>query len=397
MPSQPRAAAAILTAILLAIASPIRAQQPDTVRLPLRWEITESTHAVAESLGVLSGIAVDRNGNVYVSDRGASKIWVFDSLGRSQRGIGRKGQGPGEFQSPTGIAIGPDGRLWVRDIARVSRFTGDRATGRLTQYEAGFAGPTMADWMNDRASRFMADGGMTYPEFGVMYRQQPPPRAGRWFVYGNDGALRDSIDAPYMANMPQSTARVQVSANSGRMVRGLNHVPFAAIPVWDVTPRRTVLVGDGRTYVIRELDRAGKLVREFTRSVAPERIPAAERRDSTNALRARIDSLQWPKERVEGVPPEVWALRLPESYPPYMAVYSGLDGRIWVRRWVTNGQARSVFDVFETDGRLRAVVVLPREIALSPTPALSLDGIAALGVDRETGAFTILRFGRAVR
>ena len=159
----------------------------------------------------------------------------------------------------------------------------------------------------------------------------------------------------------------------------------------------SMLVGDGLAYVIRELDRAGMLVREFKRSVAPERIPAAERRDSTTALRARIDSLQWPKERVEGVPPDVWALKLPETYPPYMAVYSGLDGRIWLRRWVANGRSQSVFDVFETDGRFLAVVVLPREIAVSPTPALSLDGIAALGVDRETGAFTILRFGRGVR
>ena len=79
------------------------------------------------------------------------------------------------------------------------------------------------------------------------------------------------------------------------------------------------------------------------------------------------------------MPPDVWALKLPETYPPYMAVYSGLDGRIWVRRWVANGQSRSVFDVFEATGRFR-------------TPALSLEGIAALGVDRETGAFTILRF-----
>jgi 6-bladed beta-propeller len=84
------------------LVAPLRAQQPDTIRLALKWEVTEVTHTVAESLGVLSGIAVDRLGTVYVSDRSASKIWVFDSLGRSQRGIGRKGQGPGEFQSPTG-------------------------------------------------------------------------------------------------------------------------------------------------------------------------------------------------------------------------------------------------------------------------------------------------------
>ena len=387
----------LFCAIGSVVVGTLRAQQPDTVHLALRWEITEGAEAVAESLGVLSGIAVDRHGNVYVSDRGAIRIWVFDSLGRSQRSIGRKGEGPGEFQSPTGIALGPDGRLWVRDINRVTRFMADRGTGRLTQYEASFNGPTMSDWMNDRASRFTTEGGVTYPEFGVMYRQVPPPRTGRWFVFGADGALQDSVDVPAIANLPASTARVQISAGSGRMLRGLNHVPFAAIPVWDITPRRTVLVGDGRSYLIRELDRTGKLVREFRRTVAPERIPAGERRDSTNALRARIDSLRYPRDQVQGVPPEVWALKLPESYPPYMAVYAGLDGRIWVRRWVTDGARRSVFDVFEADGRFRTVVVLPREIAALPTPALSLEGIAAIGIDRETGAHTVLRFGGRVR
>lgn len=388
---------AIAGALTLFAGAPLAAQPADTLRLPLRWEIVEGGAAVAESLGVLSGIAVDRAGIVYVSDRGASKVWVFDAEGRSVRGIGRKGQGPGEFESPTGLAVGPDGRLWVRDLSRVSRFTADPATGRLTRFEASFNGPMMADWMNSRASRFMSDGSVTFPEFGVTYRVQPPPRTGRWFTYDAAGNLRDSIDVPWLPNLPATSARVMISANSGRMIHGLNHVPFAPIPVFDVTPRGTVLVGDGSAYVIRELDRAGKVVREFKRTVAPERIPAAERRDSTRALKARIDSLTVPQHTVQGVPPEVWALKLPETYPPYMAVYAGVDGRVWVRRWVAGGQARSVFDVFESDGRFRAVVEVPREVAPLPTPYLTLDGIAAIGIDRETGVNTILRFGRAAR
>ncbi len=389
-----------LTAVLLLAFAPLAvgvAQQADTIRLPLRWEIAEGGAAVAESLGVLSGIAVDARGNVYVSDRGATKVWVFDSLGRSQRGIGRKGEGPGEFTSPTGLAVGPDGRLWVRDVTRVSRFAPDPATGRLTRFETSFNGPPMGDWMSARASRFTADGDFTYPEFNVMFRDPAKARTGRFLVMGPDGAMRDSIVVPTFANAPASTARVQISANSGRMVNGLNHVPFAPLPVYDVTPRRTLLLGDATSYVIREVDRDGKLVREYKRAIAPERIPAGERRDSLNALKARIDSLQWPKDQVQGVPADVWALRLPETYPPYMAVYAGLDGRVWVRRWVARGESRSVFDVFEADGRFRAVVEVPREIAALPTPSLSLEGIAAIGVDRETGAFTILRFARARR
>jgi hypothetical protein len=392
-----RSSLLIAVAALVAFAGPARAQSVDTVRLSLRWEITEDTSTVAESLGVLSGIAVDRAGNVYVSDRSAATIWVFDSLGRSQRSIGRKGKGPGEFDSPTGLVVGPDGRLWVRDVTRVSRFAADAANGRLTKFEATFNGPPMGDWMSSRASRFTSDGGFVYPEFHVIFRDPKQARTGRFLIMGPDGALRDSIVVPMFANTPASTASVWVSANSGRMINGLNHVPFAPLPAYDLTPRGTVLMGDAKTYVIREVDRAGKLVREFKRDLAPERIPTAERRDSTAALRARIYSLTYPKERVEGVPPEVWALNVPETYPAYMAVYAGIDGRVWVRRWTAGGDTRSVFDVFEADGRFRAVVIVPRDIGALPTPYLSLDGIAAIGIDRETGAHTILRFGRAGR
>ena len=181
------------------------------------------------------------------------------------------------------------------------------------------------------------------------------------------------------------------------MLPGLGHVPFTPMPTWDITPRGTVLWGDAKAYVIREVDRRGALVREIRRDVRPERIPAAERRDSTAALKDRIDTLRYPRAQVLNAPPEVWALKLPEVYPAYMTVYAGVDGRTWVRRWTANGQSRSVFDVFEADGRFRTTVLVPRDLAPYPTPVLSLDGIAAVGIDRETGAFTILRFGPSPR
>ena len=92
------------------------------------------------------------------------------------------------------------------------------------------------------------------------------------------------------------------------------------------------------------------------------------------------------------MPPDVRAVRLPESYPAYMAAYAGQDGRVWVRRWSPGSREESIFDVFDPDGRFRTVVVVPNVIAVLPTPVLSLTGIAAIGIDPETGANTILRF-----
>jgi sugar lactone lactonase YvrE len=373
-----------------AAAPAVGRQAPDTLQMRLAWEVAEGKHATADSLGELSGIAVDRTGNVYVSDFSAAKIWVFDAAGRSLPGIGRMGQGPGEFTSPTGIAIGPDNRLFVRDEARVTKFRNDPATGRLSRYESQFRGPSNSDWSSTLATRFDTTGRMYYPGFNTVDRTS---RSGYFYRYTAEGERGDSIVVPAFLTAPtQSTAWVRLGPSGGRMFRGLNHVPFAPLPAWDITPGGTLLTGDGKDYRIRETDEVGREVRVYRREVAPDRIPERERRDSAAALRARLDSVPVPLDRVEGMPPEVRAVRLPDVYPAFMAVYAAPDGRIWVRRWPVGGGPRTVFDVFETDGRLRTVVVLPRAIAALPTPALSLGGIAAVGVDAETGAHVVLRF-----
>lgn len=387
-----RALLGLCAAVLLPIPT-ADAQRADTLRLPLLWSVVEGEHETADSLGKLTGIAMDANGTVYVSDFAEHKIWVFDARGRSQRAIGRQGQGPGEFQSPTGIAIGPDSRLYVRDQSHVSRFIRDAATARLSRFETRYNGGAMNDWTSTLASRFDAQGRLYYPNFNLMDRSR---QMGQWWVFAASGQRVDSIAVPVIENVPPGWASVRLSANSGRLLPGLNHVPFAGMPSWDVTPRGTVIYASGQEYLIREVDRSGRLVREFRRTTPPLRIPAAERRDSLTALRRRVDSIAHiPRAQVSGVPDEVWAMRLPETYAPILEVFAAPDGLVWVRRWVPNGHRRSVFDVFEADGRFKTVVELPAHLLPGITPVLWLDAVAGIGSDPETGAMTVLRFGRA--
>ncbi len=374
--------------------APLTAQQTDTVRLPLLWQVVEGDHPTADSLGTLTGVALDRYGNVYVSDRAESKLWVFDAAGRSVRAIGRKGEGPGEFQAPTGIAIDAAGRLYVRDLNQVSRFAVDPSTNRASRFETRFAGPAFRDWTSSLATRFDATGRLYYPQFNSGNRTQ---QMGLWHIYDAAGARVDSISVPVIAGVPAGWASVRLSASGGRILRGMHHVPFAAMPSWDVTARGTVIYTSGREYVIREVDRAGQLVREFRRSVPATRIPAGERADSLEALRLRRDSVTVPRTQVTGVPEDVWALRLPETYPPILAVYAAPDGLVWVRRWVPNGDRRSVFDVFAANGQFRTVVEVPGNLLADVTPVLALDAVVGIGVDPETGAHSVLRFGRRTR
>jgi hypothetical protein len=62
-----------------------------------------------------SDIAFDTQGHVYVLDFGNHRIQKFDSEGRYISTIGRKGQGPGEFQYPQSIDLDADGYLYVSD------------------------------------------------------------------------------------------------------------------------------------------------------------------------------------------------------------------------------------------------------------------------------------------
>lgn len=336
-----------LAAPLLIAGPPGEFTPSDTIRMTLAWSTAAATHPLADSIGEISGLAVDSAGVVYASDFAAFRIWVVARNGRSLPAIGRKGDGPGEFQAPTGLGIGPDGRLFVRDIARVSRFGPDPATGRLTNYESSFQGPAMPDWRSKRPSRFDAAGRLYYPDFGTLRRDRT---AGYYLRYGSTGKREDSVRVPGFPNSPKSTAWVRTSPSGGRMLAGLNHVPFAPLPTWDVTPRGTLVIGSGATDRIEELAPDGQVGLVLERTMPPVPIPAWLRRDSVAALRARLDSVPVSLDRVEGMPAEVRELRLPESFPPYMAVYSSPDGMIWVRRWPATNPNSSVFDVHSSSG-----------------------------------------------
>jgi sugar lactone lactonase YvrE len=66
------------------------------------------------------GLAVAPNGDVYVADLSNGRIAVFGPEGAFKRNIGKLGPEPGkgkpgEFNEPSGVAVGPDGTVYVAD------------------------------------------------------------------------------------------------------------------------------------------------------------------------------------------------------------------------------------------------------------------------------------------
>jgi DNA-binding beta-propeller fold protein YncE len=62
-----------------------------------------------------SGLAVDKEGNLYVADTLNDRIEVFDADGMFVRTWGKNGDGPGYFARPKGVAVDSDNHVWVTD------------------------------------------------------------------------------------------------------------------------------------------------------------------------------------------------------------------------------------------------------------------------------------------
>jgi DNA-binding beta-propeller fold protein YncE len=120
-------------------------------------------------------IAIDADGNVYISDEALHRISIFDKQGRFLGKWGVKGNRAGEFDRPAGLAFDQDQHLLVVDGLnnRIQRYTkdgrflgqwgeGGRGLGELN-LPWGIAvdragGVYVADWRNDRVQKFDARG-----------------------------------------------------------------------------------------------------------------------------------------------------------------------------------------------------------------------------------------------
>ena len=60
-------------------------------------------------------VAVDKDGNVYVTDTLNDRVEIFDADGAFISTFGKAGDGPGYFARPKGIAVDSDGHIWVAD------------------------------------------------------------------------------------------------------------------------------------------------------------------------------------------------------------------------------------------------------------------------------------------
>lgn len=198
---------------------------------PRREEFLGKISKYGDAQGELiwpSGIALDSEENIYVTDEWMNRVSIFGKDGELLGIWGAEGSGDGEFNRPSGIAIDADNNAYVVDSLnhRIQKFT---TSGEYLDQFGGFGsgegefnapwGITVdgddcvyvADHKNHRVQKFDSDGGFvaSFGSYGKGRGQLNRPSAvavdpdGDVYVcdWGNDRVQVFAADGRFLASL----------------------------------------------------------------------------------------------------------------------------------------------------------------------------------------------------
>jgi 6-bladed beta-propeller len=105
----------------------VRAQRPGAQLVLTEVLRLGSERGADDAFGRVMDVELAASGRIYVADDLNWRVSIFDRSGRLLRRLGRRGQGPGEFERPWYLAVDRFDSLFVWDGA-LARISARRAT-----------------------------------------------------------------------------------------------------------------------------------------------------------------------------------------------------------------------------------------------------------------------------
>ena len=323
-------------------------------------------------------VGFDGAGNLYLLDRQAPQVVIVDPQGGLVRTLGRKGEGPGEFNEAAQFWVWPDGRYVVQDLGH-GAYQVFSPTGELERFVRMGTGAGPLAMIGGMRLEVQAD-----PSGDALIAQGMPSMFGGVMssmfeemgeIFGDMGEVPETgVDERGLERLDLTGDVVSVTpilqswrvpreeidadldaedllTNPERLV-GLadNFRYYEPGFFWDVLPDGTIAYSDSTAYAIRIARPAGEVVAELRRPFSPEAVTDRIRRASIeNALR------QFEEERSElmdqGENAELVAALAPmmeemmdafresaekREFYPEIAVVRGVratsDGALWIQR-----------------------------------------------------------------
>jgi hypothetical protein len=328
-------------------------------RAPDAWRVVEEVRiGRAEGdgpdvFGRIASVALGADGTIYVFDRFARELRVFDDTGRSIGVYGRRGGGPEEFEAVIGMDFAPDGALWLVDAGngRYARFEGGRIE-TVRRPIGTYIQPWLGGWEID---------GSFYDQASVVQHESVNEILVRM---NQPGSPVDSLGLP---TIPLRQPRL------GSMSFPL---PFAPRQLWAFDARGLVWTALSNEYILAAVSLATGDTLISIKRVHHQQPLGREQRDSVHSYASSL------KSRF-GV--HVTDDMLPLWMPVLRWMVADDRGHLWV--CATGPEPCDILDVFDPGGVFLGSVSLPS--AATSRPAVRGDRIL-LPVEGRFGEPVIL-------
>jgi hypothetical protein len=357
-------------AIAFAATTFVAGQVPPRIHGTIDLTIGGRDDAAEEySFGRISGLAMGRDGRIYVADAQDQQIRVYSAEGRFLFRIGRKGSGPGEFTGLAAIAFGPDDLLWARDEGnfRYEAFT-VAATSSVFRR-------TVRMHTNSREGRapivFDAKGNVVEIG-GVNARDASPFRTVRTTL-DSTGKV---VAADTTREPPDDSLGVRVvliKLDSLSFAKRYVWQPFGPQPVVAYAPNGEMALAVSSRYAVSWTTLDGRRLHLLQRTITGPSLTAQEHALGERLLADRIARAKLARADIP--------FGVPDRKPPLEAMQFSTDGELWIERTVALGQLRES-DIYDRSGRLVATAEWPA--AFSSTVSTPITGRVALGVARDS-------------
>lgn len=237
-------------------------KQTESMKFIFNKELTIGTDTETEGawFSSLNDFCVDAAGRIYCADGADRKIKGFKSNGAPAFSFGQKGQGPGEFAYPNGIAVSKNGNIFVADAGRRNLTKFDSAGNYLHSIQ--FGSPVA--------------------KIGAFECGNVVVEIAR-FALGED--IKESVFelAIYDSNLNEVKTGIfersvdhyaWIDVNEQHMTTQV--IPFAPKIIWHILGNR-LYVGYTDEFKISVLDESGNIVDSLSKNVVRENVPGEEK------------------------------------------------------------------------------------------------------------------------
>lgn len=299
-----------------------------------------------EMFGAVAAVEVDSAGRIYVLERQAMEIRVFDDAGKHVRTMARKGGGPGELNQAVGLQWDPQGRLWTLDQANARFSVFDTAGAFVTSHrkDGGFMS---WDWLG----RITRDGRIFATAMRIVQEGNTTRSAGTALVrYDSLGQPRDTFAIPeYQGPAFEHTSSRGNSTNTFSI-----GIPFTPSLFWTLDADGYFWQGLSDRYRLARVSLGGDTVRVVEREWTGAPVTGAERETWAEGMKSFRDM---------GM--ELDLSRVPSTKAAFDRIVVDDQEHLWVLPQLAEAENGRVLDVFDAEGRYLGSVRVPEKLGRS--------------------------------